>query len=114
MTTIRTSSSRLSDDPQRVQEGREDDDRGPVLVVVEDGDVQRLPQPALDLEAAWRGDVLEVDAAEDGREHDDGAHDLVDVLRCEADRKGVDAAELLEQHRFPLHDGKSSLRPDVA
>ena len=85
-----------------------------MLVVVEDGDVQRLSQPALDLEAARRGDVLEVDAAEDGRERDDGAHDLVDVLRGEADREGVDAAELLEQHRFSLHDRQSRLGPDVA
>ena len=48
-----------------------------------------------------------------GDERDDGADDLVDVLRREADRKGVDAAELLEQHRLPLHDWKSRLGPDV-
>ena len=35
-----------------------------MLVVVEDGDVERLLQPLLDLEAARGGDVLEVDAAE--------------------------------------------------
>ena len=82
-----------------------------MLVVVEDGDVQDLPQPALDLEAARRGDVLEVDAAEDRGESDDRADDLVDVLCREADRKGVDAAELLEEHGLALHDGQSRLRP---
>ena len=44
----------------------EHDDRRPVLVVVEDRDVELLVQPALDLEAARRRDVLEVDAAEAG------------------------------------------------
>ena len=42
----------LADDLQRVHEGGEDDDRGAVLVVVEDGDVELFPQARLDLEAA--------------------------------------------------------------
>ena len=42
----------LADDPQRVQERGQHDDGGAVLVVVEDGDVELLAQPALDLEAA--------------------------------------------------------------
>ena len=54
----------LADDAQRVQEGGQDDDGRPVLVVVEDRDVELLAQPPLDLEAARRRDVLEVDAAE--------------------------------------------------
>ena len=60
--TIRTSGERLADDLQRVDEGGEHHDRGAVLVVVEDRDVQAGPQPALDLEAPRRRDVLEVDA----------------------------------------------------
>ena len=54
----------LADDAERVEERGEHDDRGAVLVVVEDGDVELGAQPLLDLEAAWGGDVLEVDAAE--------------------------------------------------
>ena len=104
----------LVDDAQRVEERGEDDDRRPVLVVVEDGDVERLAQPPLDLEAARRGDVLEVDAAEDRRDRLDRADDLVRILRVEADREGVDAAELLEQHGLALHHGQRGLRADVA
>ena len=104
----------LAHDPERIQQRGQDDDRGPVLVVVEDGNVQRLSQPALDLETARRGDVLEVDAAEAWGQRNDRADDLVHVLRREADRKGVDAAELLEQHRLAFHDRKSRLGPDVA
>ena len=40
------------------------DDRGAVLVVVEDRDVHPLAQRLLDDEAVGRGDVLEVDPAE--------------------------------------------------
>ena len=49
---------------QRVDQAGERDDRGAVLVVVEDRDVHQLAQPALDDEAVGRADVLEVDAAE--------------------------------------------------
>ena len=55
----------LADDAQRVGERRQHDDRRAVLVVVEHRDVEQLAQPGLDLEAARRGDVLEVDPAED-------------------------------------------------
>ena len=89
----------LVHDPQRVGQRGQRDDRRAVLVVVEDRDVELLAQPRLDLEAARRGDVLEVDAAEAGGDQLDGAHDLVDVLGVEADRPGVDVGEPLEQRR---------------
>ena len=37
-----------------------------------------------------------------------------DVLRRQADREGVDAAELLEQHRLALHHRQRRLGADVA
>ena len=104
----------LVDDPERVQQRREHDDRGAVLVVVEDGDVELGAQPLLDLEAARRRDVLEVDAAEAGRDRLHDRDDLVGVLRVEAERPGVDAAELLEQQRLALHHRHRRLRADVA
>ena len=67
---------RLVDDPQGVLEGGEHDHGGAVLVVVEDRDVEQLLEALLDLEAGRRGDVLEVDAAEHGRD----AHDRLDDL----------------------------------
>ena len=104
----------LADDLQRVDERRRDDDRGAVLVVVEHRDVEQFGEPALDLEAARRGDVLEVDAAEDRRDVDHRLDDLVDVLGGEAERKGVDVAELLEEHRLALHHRDRRVRADVA
>ena len=40
--------------------------------------------------------------------------DLVGILRGEADRPRIDAAELLEEHGFPFHHRHCRLRPDVA
>lgn len=97
-----------------VGQGGEYDDRGAVLVVVEDGDVEGLAQPGFDLEAARRGDVLQVDAGEAGCDGLDGGDDLVAVLGVEADRPGVDAGEALEEGRLALHDGQRGHRADVA
>jgi len=85
-----------------------------VLVVVEHGDVEELAQPGLDLEAARRRDVLQVDAAVDGGHGPDDLHEHVGVLGVQADRPGVDATELLEQSRLALHHGQRGCRPDVA
>jgi hypothetical protein len=68
----------------------------------------------LDLEAARRGDVLEVDAAEAGRDRLDGGDDLVRVLGAQADGERVDAGELLEEHALALHHRHRGLGPDVA
>src|SRR5207247_4228626 len=65
----------LANDLQGVEQGRQHDDRRPVLVVMEDGNIQFLPAPLLDLEAPGRSDVLEVDAAEDRRHELHGLDD---------------------------------------
>ena len=62
----------------RVEQPGEHDDRGAVLVVVEDRDVEPLLELLLDVEAARRGDVLEVDAAEGRRDAGDRLDELVD------------------------------------
>ena len=76
-----------------------------MLVVVEDGDVEQVLEAPFDLEAARGRDILEVDASEARGNQLDGPHDLVGVLCVETERPGVDAGELLEQHRLALHHG---------
>ena len=49
-----------------------------------------------------------------GRDRRHDRDDLVRVLRGEADRQGVDAAELLEEQRLALHDRQRRLGADVA
>ena len=106
----------LHDDPQRgevatqelgrVQQRGEHHDRGPVLVVVEHRDVDTLAQLALDLEAARRGDVLEVDPGEALRDPGDGVDERVGVLVVDQDRIGVHAPERLQEHALALHHGQ--------
>ena len=96
--------------PQR----RRDDDGGAVLVVVENRDVQDLPQPRLDLEAARGRDVLEVDAAVHGRQQLHGADDLLGIGGVQAHRPGVHTGKLLEQRRLALHHRQRRRRADVA
>ena len=105
---------RLADDLQRVEQRRHRHHRGAVLVVVEDRDVELLLERLLDLEAARRRDVLEVDAAEGRRHQPHRLDDLLRVVGVEADREGVDVGELLEQHRLALHHRHRRLGADVA
>jgi hypothetical protein len=82
-----------------------------VLVVVEDRDVELLAQPCLNLEAARRGDVLEVDAGEAGRDGPNHRDDLIHVLGVETERLGIDVAEPLEQRRLPSITGNAASGP---
>jgi hypothetical protein len=106
----------LADDAKPVQQCGEDDDRSAVLVVVEDGDCRapRTAAPRFDLEAARRGDVLQVDPAEDGRECGNRPHELVRVGRREADRPASMLANSLNRIAFPLHHRQRRIRADVA
>ena len=74
-----------------------------MLIVVEDRNLQLLAQAPLDLEAAGRRDVLEIDATESGGDELDRADDLVDVLGVEGDRPRIDIGEALEQRGLALH-----------
>jgi hypothetical protein len=69
----------LADHLQAVQDGGADDDRGAVLVVVEDRDLHALAQLALDVEALGRLDVFQVDAAEGRLQRGDDVDQLVRV-----------------------------------
>ena len=85
-----------------------------MLVIVEDRDVERLAQAALDVKALRCLDVLEVDAAKRRRHELDGADDLVDVLRVKADGDGINAGKALEQDGLALHDRQAGTGTDVA
>ena len=105
---------RLADQEQAVPDRGGDDDRGAVLVVVEDRDPHPLAQLALDHEALGGADVLEVDGAEGRLEC---RHDLdqpVGIALLDLDVERVDAGELLEQDRLALHHRLGGQRADGA
>ncbi len=85
-----------------------------MLVVVEHRDVQPLSEPALDLEAGRRGDVLEVDAAKAHRDPCDGLDRLLDGAGLDDDGERGHAGEIGEQQRLPLHHRQRGERADVA
>ena len=85
-----------------------------MLIIMEYRDVQLGAQPLLDFEAAWGGDVLEVDPAVDRGNRLDDLDDLVRVRRVQADRPRVDAGESFEQRRLSLHNWQGCGRSDVA
>ena len=85
-----------------------------MLVVVEDRDVDPLPQLLLDAKALGRLDVLEVDASERRLEEFDDPDDLVRVFRRDLEVEDIDVGESLEQDSLPLHDRLARQRTDVA
>ena len=85
-----------------------------MLVVVEDRDIALFLQLLFDLEAAGRGDVLQVHAAAGAGDQVNGVDDLVHILGLDAQRKGVHVAEGLEQHALALHHRHAGLGADVA
>ena len=84
-----------------------------MLIVVHHRNVEPLDQPLLQLEAARRRDVLEVDAAKDRCYPHHRLDDLVNVFRVQTDRKRVDVRELLEERRLALHHGQCTKWTDV-
>jgi hypothetical protein len=105
---------RLSGQFQTVQDRGGDDDRGAVLVVVEDGDVHLLAQLGLDLEALRRLDVFQVDAAEGRLQRGDDRNHRIDGRRVDLDVEDVDAGELLEQDGLAFHHRLGGERADIA
>ena len=98
----------------RVDQAGGGDDRGAVLVVMEDRDVHPLAQRLLDDEAFGRLDVLEVDAAE-GRLHQlDRVDEAVHVLGLQLDIDRVDVGEALEENRLAFHHRLAGERAEIA
>ena len=101
-------------DVQRVDQTRRTDHRGAVLVIMEDGNIHRLLQLALDHETLGRLDILEVDAPERRPHQLDRRDEGVDVFSIEFDIDGVHVREPFEEDGFPFHHRFRRQRPKVA
>ncbi len=99
---------------ERIQEAGGGDDRGAVLVVVEDGDIEQLLQLLLDDEAVGRLDVLEIDAAEGRPQVAHAVDELVDVLGGDEHVDAVDIGEALEEDGLAFHHRLRGERAQVA
>jgi len=99
-----------------VHQARQEDGGRALLIIMKDGDLHLGvgAQGVQHLEALGLGDVLQVDAAVARL---DEAHSVDDVLGRfgpQADRHGVDAAQVLEEERLALHHRQPRLGADVA
>ena len=114
LTTTLISSMLLAHQLQRIHQRGAGDDRGAVLVVVEDRDLHRLLQRFFDVEALRRLDVFQVDAAEGGLQKLAGLDDFVGIVGVQFDVEHVDVGKALEQHTLAFHDRLAGQRADVA
>ena len=84
-----------------------------MLVIMEHRDIQALLELCLDLEAAGRCDILQIDAAEAQTDVRNGVDDLISVLGIDAQRECIHVCKFLEQCALALHNGHCSQRSDV-
>ena len=91
-----------------------DHNGGAVLIVVEDRNIAALFQLLLDLKAAGRSNILQVDTAKGAADVVHRLHKFVHILGAHAQGEGVYAAEFLKQHALALHHGHTGLRANVA
>ena len=99
---------------ERVDQACGGDDRGAVLVVMEDRDVHQFAQALLDDEAFRRLDVLEIDAAEGWTEIAHGLDELVGILGVHLEIDRIDVCEALEQDRLAFHHRLGGERAEIA
>ena len=99
---------------ERVDQAGRGDDRGAVLVVVEDGNIKQLAQLLLDDEAFRRLDVLEIDAAPALAEQLHAIDDLVGILGGDFEIDRVDIGKTLEQDGLALHHRLCRQRAEIA
>ena len=90
------------------------DDRGAVLVVMKDRDVEQFAQPLLDDEAFRRLDVFEIDAAKSRVQIAHAIDKGVDVARVDFEIDRIDIGKALEQRRLAFHDRLCRERPKIA
>ena len=90
------------------------DDRGPVLIVMEDRDIQILAQTPLDLETFRRLDVFQIDPAECIAKAPHALDELLRVGIIDLDIDRVDVGEALEKDRFAFHHRLGRGRAQIA
>ena len=99
---------------ERIEQPRRGDDGRPVLVVVEDRDVEQLAQPLLDQETFRRLDVLEIDAAESLPEVAHAIDESIGILGRHFEIDRIHVREALEQHRLAFHHRLGRKRAAIA
>ena len=99
---------------ERVDQAGGRDDRGTVLVIMKDRDVEQFAQLLLDDETLRRLDVFKVDAAPALAEQLHAIDELVRIFGRDFEVDGIDIGEALEQHRLAFHHRLRRQRAAIA
>ncbi len=91
-----------------------DDDRGAVLVVVEDRDRHALAQVLLDFETIGGANILKIDAAKGRPEWRDRIDELLRIDLVDLEIEHINASELLEEDRLAFHHRLGSQSADIS
>ena len=98
---------------QCVDERRRGNNRGAVLVVVENRDVHPLLEAVFNFKTFRRLDVFQVDTAKRRLQRGDRFDKLLRVGLIHFDIKHINPGELLEQHALAFHDGLAGECADI-
>lgn len=104
----------FTDDLQRIDQGRIQDDGGSMLVVMEHRDVNSSRRRLLNLKASRRGDILQIDTAKRGSDRFDRRNDPFGILCIQTDWEGVHIRQPLEEHRLALHHRHGRIGANIA
>ena len=85
-----------------------------MLVVVEDRNIEPVPQGILDVEALRGFDVLQVDTPHGGSKHLAEPNDVLGVGSVDFEVEDVDVGEPLEKNRLAFHHRLTGQGPDIA
>ena len=99
---------------QRIDQSGGRNDRGAVLVVMKDRDVEQFAQALLDDETFRGLDVFEIDAAPALAEKFHAIDEFVRILGRDLQIDGIDVGEALEQHRLAFHHRLCRQRSAIA
>ena len=88
---------------QRIENTGSRNDRGAMLVIMEDRNIEQLLEALLDDEALRRLDIFKIDAAKALAEIAHAIDEFVRIFRVHFQIEGIDIRKALEQHRLALH-----------
>ena len=99
---------------QRVHQARQCNDRRSVLVVMKDRNITAFLEFFLNLKAARRRNVFQVDSAKAAGNLVNGFHNGIYILAFDTHGKCIYIPKCFEQGTFSFHNRHAGFRPDVA
>src|SRR6266700_2711275 len=104
----------LTDNLECVEETGTDDRSTPLLIVMPHWYSKVLFQSIQNVKTLRLRYIFQIYPAERWLQPSDSVLDFLGSFCAETDRVSIDSSQILEQQAFPLHNGQSSLWPDIS